>query len=375
MSPSPRATQAPRQHTVTEEYTKAMLNILEDFVEERARMENTQRAILNILEDLGGEKEHFEQTQRAILNILEDFTGEKERSDDTQRAILNILDDFTGEKMRLEESQRAMLNILDDFDAERAKTVTANEELRKAFDSLRRAKEVADAANRELEAFSYSVSHDLRSPLRAIDGFSKTLLSGYQNLLDDRGKDYLQRVRGATQRMAQLIDDLLKLSRLTRGGMTVTQVDLSGIVRDVAAELQKTQPERRVSFRIAEGLSAMCDAHLLKVVFENLLGNSWKFTGYKERATIEFDATRVDGALTYFVRDNGAGFDMAYSDKLFATFQRLHLDREFPGTGIGLSLVQRIILRHGGKVWAEGAVGRGATFYFTLSPADQGEEP
>jgi len=371
-----QATQAQRQSTtVLEDYTKAMLNILEDFVEEKTRMEETQRAILNMLEDLGEEKAHFEETQRAILNILDDFTGEKERSEQTQRAILNILDDFTGEKERLEESQRAMLNILEDFDVERAKTEAANEGLRKAFDSLRRAKEVADAANRELEAFSYSVSHDLRSPLRAIDGFSKTLLNGYQNLLDDRGKDYLQRVRAATQRMAQLIDDLLKLSRLTRGGITITEVDLSGLVRDVAAELQKSQPERRVSFRIEEGLSAVCDAHLLKVVLENLLGNAWKFTGYKGEATIEFAATRVDGEVAYFVRDDGAGFDMAYSDKLFATFQRLHLDREFPGTGIGLSLVQRIILRHGGKVWAEGAVGQGATFYFTLNPDCQGEAP
>lgn len=354
MTPGWQATRAPRQSTVMEDYTKAILNILEDFVEEKARMEETQRAILNILEDFGGEKAHFEKTQRAILNVLEDFTGEK---------------------MRLEESQRAMLNLLEDFDVERAKTEAANEGLRKAFDSLARAKEVADAANRELEAFSYSVSHDLRSPLRAIDGFSKTLLNGYHNLLDERGKDYLQRVRAATQRMAQLIDDLLKLSRLTRGGMTVTRVDLSEMARDVAAELQKSQPERRVSFRIAQGLDAACDAHLLKVVLENLVGNAWKFTGNKEEATIEFASVHGDAGLTYFVRDDGAGFDMAYSDKLFATFQRLHLDREFPGTGIGLSLVQRIVVRHGGKVWAEGEVGQGATFYFTLSSTYQGVQP
>ncbi len=348
-----------------------MLNILEDFAEEKSRLEETQRAILNILEDFGGEKTHFEETQRAILNILDDFTGEKERSDATQRAILNILDDFTGEKARLEESQRAMLNILDDFDVERTRTEAVNRELREAFDSLRRAKEVADAANRELEAFSYSVSHDLRAPLRAIDGFSQALLDDYQNLLDDTGADYLRRVRGATQRMAQLIDDLLKLSRLTRGELNLGEVDLSGLARGVAAELQKSQPGRRVTFRIATGLSARCDPHLLKVVLENLLGNAWKFTGNKERATIEFDASEAGGTVAYFVRDNGAGFDMAYSEKLFATFQRLHLEKEFPGTGIGLSLVQRIIRRHGGSVWAEGAVGRGATFYFTLGGSEQ----
>ena len=374
MTTATQTTPAQQTPSGMEEYTRAMLNILEDFAGEKTRLEETQRAILNILEDFDGEKAHFEDTQRAILNILDDFTEEKERSDETQSAILNILEDFTGEKMRLEESQRAMLNILDDFDVERTKTEAANEGLRDAFDSLRRAKEVADAANRELEAFSYSVSHDLRSPLRAIDGFSKALLDGYQNLLDERGKDYLQRVRAATQRMGQLIDDLLKLSRLTRGGMNITQVDLSAMAREVAAELQKSNPGRQVSFRIADGIGAMCDGHLLKVVFENLLGNAWKFTGNKEQATIEFATTQADGAPAYFIRDDGAGFDMAYSDKLFATFQRLHLDREFPGTGIGLSLVQRIIHRHGGKVWAEGAVDQGATFYFTLTSTQQGDE-
>ncbi|HYS42872.1 MAG TPA: ATP-binding protein [Geobacteraceae bacterium] len=392
---TPEAVEArPTGQTSLEEYTKAMLNILEDFSEEKERLveaqramvnimedgvkektllEETQKAVLNILEDAAQEKTLMEDMQKAVLNIMDDTAQEKELQEGMQKAVINILEDFTGEKVRLEENQRAMLNLLEDFDVERAKTEAANEGLKSAFDSLRRAKEVADAANRELEAFSYSVSHDLRSPLRAIDGFSKALLDGYQNLLDERGGDYLKRVRAATQRMAQLIDDLLKLSRLTRGGMNITQVDLSGMVRDVVAELQKSQPGRRVAFRIAEGLSAECDGHLLKVVFDNLLGNAWKFTGQKEEATIEFAATLVDGETAYFVRDDGAGFDMAYSDKLFATFQRLHLDKEFPGTGIGLSLVQRIIRRHGGNVWAEGEVGRGATFYFTLNPENKAE--
>ncbi len=219
-----------------------MLNILEDFAEEKGRLEETQRAILNILEDFGGEKTHFEETQRAILNILDDFTGEKERSDATQRAILNILDDFTGEKARLEESQRAMLNILDDFDVERTRTEAVNRELREAFDSLRRAKEVADAANRELEAFSYSVSHDLRAPLRAIDGFSQALLDDYQNLLDDTGADYLRRVRGATQRMAQLIDDLLKLSRRPRQRRRLRH----GLLREAVRHLPAPPPGKGI---------------------------------------------------------------------------------------------------------------------------------
>jgi signal transduction histidine kinase len=355
------------EKTAIDDYTRAMLNILEDFTEEKTRLEETQSAILNILEDFGGEKKHFEETQRAILNILEDFTGEKERSDETQRAILNILDDFTAEKERLEESQRAMLNLLEDFDVERAKAETANRDLRDAFESLRRAKEAADSANRELEAFSYSVSHDLRAPLQSIDGFSLALLEDYQNLLDDRGSDYLRRVRKATQRMANLIDDLLKLSRLTRGELNLAIVDLTSLARAVAEELQKTQPQRRASFRIAEGLTATADPNLLKVVLDNLLGNAWKFTGKNEKATIEFGVAEIDGSAAYFVKDDGSGFDMNFADKLFVTFQRLHLEREFPGTGIGLSLVQRIVRRHGGEVWAEGLVGRGATFYFTLN--------
>ncbi|MBI2353408.1 MAG: PAS domain-containing sensor histidine kinase [Deltaproteobacteria bacterium] len=377
-----------------DDYTRAMLNILEDMTDEKERLEETQRAMVNILEDASREKTLLEETQKAVLNImedaseektllegmqkaviniLEDFTGEKERSDETQRAILNILDDFTGEKERLEDNQRAMLNLLEDFDVERERTEAINLELREAFESLRRAKEAADAANRELEAFSYSVSHDLRAPLRAIDGFSLALLNDYRNLLDERGEDYLRRVRGATQRMAQLIDDLLKLSRLTRGELTIGEVNLSALAQGVTAELRKTQPERRVSFRIATGLSAICDPHLLKVVLENLLGNAWKFTGRKEGATIEFGVTEAGGVNAYFVRDNGAGFDMTYADKLFVTFQRLHLEKEYPGTGIGLSLVQRIIRRHGGTVWAEGKVGQGATFYFTLPSDSKGE--
>jgi signal transduction histidine kinase len=362
-----QANPSPAQATEKEDYSRAMLNILEDFTEEKTRLEETQSAILNILEDFGGEKAHFEETQRAILNILEDFTGEKERSEETQRAILNILDDFTGEKTRLEESQRAMLNLLEDFDVERAKAETANRDLRDAFDSLRRAKEAADSANRELEAFSYSVSHDLRAPLQSIDGFSLALLEDYQNLLDERGNDYLRRVRNATQRMANLIDDLLKLSRLTRGELNLATVDLTALAQTVAAELQKSQPQRQASFRIAEGLTATGDPNLLKVVLDNLLGNAWKFTGKKEKTTIEFGVAEVEGRAAFFIQDNGSGFDMNFADKLFVTFQRLHLEREFPGTGIGLSLVQRIVRRHGGDVWAEGLVGRGATFYFTLN--------
>jgi len=223
-----------------------------------------------------------------------------------------------------------------------------------------------EAANRELEAFSYSVSHDLRAPLRGIDGFSQALLEDYADTLDDQGRDYLRRVRSATQRMAGLIDDLLNLSRITRGELRREAVDLSAQARSVAEQLRQAQPERQVEFHIADGLTAEGDPRLLRIALENLLGNAWKFTGKTDPAVIEFGLRRERGEAIYFVRDNGAGFDMAYAGKLFGAFQRLHDVREFEGTGIGLATVQRIIRRHGGRVWAEGESGHGATFHFTL---------
>jgi light-regulated signal transduction histidine kinase (bacteriophytochrome) len=221
-----------------------------------------------------------------------------------------------------------------------------------------------EAANKELEAFSYSVSHDLRAPLRSIDGFSQALLEDYADKLDETGKDSLQRVRGASQRMGQLIDDMLNLSRVTRSEMRHETVDLSAMAETIAAELQKNQPERTVTFTIQPGLTTDGDAHLLRVVMDNLLGNAWKFTSKQANAIIEFGSVSVG---EFFVRDNGAGFDMAYAEKLFGAFQRLHAMNEFAGTGIGLATVQRIIHRHGGQVRAEGEVDRGATFYFTVS--------
>ena len=246
------------------------------------------------------------------------------------------------------------------------KILKKEEELIKSHEDLKqRATELA-AVNKELEAFNYSVSHDLRSPLRSINGFSQALLEDYADKLDAQGKDYLQRVRAASQTMAQLIDDLLDLSRITRSKIHRGTVNLSVLAQAVTAELAKMEPERQVEFVIAGRLMVKGDERLLKIVLENLLGNAWKFTGNNPKAKIEFGVTQVDDRSAYFVRDNGAGFDMAYANKLFGAFQRLHAPSEFPGSGIGLATVQRIIHRHGGHVWAEGAVGQGATFYFTL---------
>lgn len=223
-----------------------------------------------------------------------------------------------------------------------------------------------EAANKELEAFSYSVSHDLRAPLRSIDGFSQALLEDYTDKLDAEGKDHLQRVRAAAQRMGQLIDDLLNLSRVTRSEMHREPVDLSALVRTIVADLRKREPDRQVILVIAEGLVVKGDANLLRLVLENLLSNAWKFTGHRACARIEFGVIQRNGIPTYFVRDDGVGFDMAYVGKLFGAFQRLHDRSQFQGTGIGLVTVQRIIHRHGGHIWAEAAVEQGATFYFTV---------
>ena len=223
-----------------------------------------------------------------------------------------------------------------------------------------------DSLNKELEAFSYSVSHDLRAPLRAIDGFSQALLEDNAEQLDASGRDYLMRVRNAAQRMGMLIDDLLKLARVTRTEINRDDVDMGALARDIALTLRENTPLRAAEIRIADGLNAHADARLLRIALENLLGNAWKFTAQQDPARIEFGETWQDGERAYFVRDNGVGFDMAYAGRLFGAFQRLHQDGQFPGTGIGLATVQRIIRRHGGRVWAEAEAGKGATFYFTI---------
>ncbi|MDH4187987.1 MAG: ATP-binding protein, partial [Nitrospira sp.] len=240
-------------------------------------------------------------------------------------------------------------------------------ERKQAEAALHARQTLLDAANKELEAFAYSVSHDLRAPLRGIDGFSQALLEDYAAVLDAQGQDYLRRVRSASQRMGQLIDDLLNLSRMTRREFRRETVDLSQLAQAVCDGLRQADPSRQVECIVAPGLMVSGDAGLLRIVLDNLLGNAWKFTGKRTEARVEFGAMSQSGVMTYFVRDNGAGFDMVYADKLFAPFQRLHGMAEFAGTGIGLATVSRIIQRHGGRVWAEGAVDRGASVFFTLS--------
>jgi signal transduction histidine kinase len=286
---------------------------------------------------------NFENNRRLLTDIVLGFSGASVALALLFGMVLSLALVRLYEKLRLELGQRTQ----------------AEEELGRRAVAL-------ESANKELEAFCYSVSHDLRTPLRSIDGFSQALLEDYGEKMDAPGKEYLTRMRSASQRMAQLIDDLLGLSRMTRNKMQVGDVNLSGVASAVASEIKQRQPERQAEFAIAPGVMVKGDAKLLRIALENLLGNAWKFTAKQPQARIEFGVTQHEGKPAYFVRDNGAGFDMTYADKLFGAFQRLHQANEFEGTGIGLATVQRIIHRHGGKVWAEGAVGQGATFYFTL---------
>jgi len=223
-----------------------------------------------------------------------------------------------------------------------------------------------EAANKELEAFSYSVSHDLRAPLRGIDGWSLALLEDYGGQLDEKARQYLDRVRGEAQRMGLLIDSLLELSRVARTHMVLKPIDLSAIAGTIAARLRESHADRKLEFTIEAGLKTTGDARLMEIAIGNLLDNAVKFTGARDPARIEFGRTRHANDSTFFVRDNGVGFDMRYADVLFGAFQRLHKPSEFPGTGIGLATVQRVVHLHGGRIWAEAQPGKGATFYFTI---------
>jgi signal transduction histidine kinase len=239
-------------------------------------------------------------------------------------------------------------------------------DLETSNESLRRNAAELMVANAELDAFAYSVSHDLRAPLRSIDGFSQIVLEDHAPKLDEGGRDALRRVRAASQRMGALIDSLLRLARISRVTMSRERVDLSDVATRVVSDLQRGDPDRQVDVSIEAGLEAWGDRRLLEVALDNLLRNSWKYTTKQPQPRIELGTTRVNGERAFMLRDNGAGFDMQYADKLFAEFQRLHSEKEFEGTGVGLATVRRIVSRHGGRIWAEGAVDQGATFYFTL---------
>ncbi len=292
-----------------------------------------------------------EELKRAAASGRHEDEGWRVRKDGSlywANAIVTPLHDDNG-------ALRGFAKVMRDFT-----------ERKKSQDELQTAKERAEAAYKELEVFSYSVSHDLRAPLRKIDGLSQAVLEDYGDKLDAPGKVFLERLRLASQSLARLIDELLDLARVARRELHVEEVDLSAVAASIASSFREGEPARRAVFAIQEGVTAQGDPVLLRDVLENIIGNAWKFTSKHAEAKIEFGAIRQDGGLVYFIRDDGAGFDPVYEDKLFTPFHRLHSTGEFPGTGLGLATVSRIIQRHGGRVWAEGAVERGAIVYFTL---------
>jgi PAS domain S-box-containing protein len=289
---------------------------------------------------------------REWVGTCIDITERKKAEEEIFRLNAELGKKVAERTNELRKSQLALLNLVEDMNQNTKKIDIANRAL--------------EATNKELESFSYSVSHDLRAPLRGMDGFSKTLLEDYSDKLDATGKNYLERIRAGTQRMGLLIDDLLKLSRVNRVEFKRESVDLSKMVRTMLLTVRKNNPARDVKVSIQKDIIIDGDGHLLEIAITNLIDNAWKFTGKTENTRIEFGTLLKDGKTVMFIRDNGVGFDMTYVDKLFGAFQRLHTTAEFPGTGIGLATVQRVIHRHGGQVWAEGEVGKGATFFFTL---------
>lgn len=301
--------------------------------------------------------------QRAVTRPILDLVGVTRRVSEEKNYRLRAASQSPDEIGLLVNGLNEMLEQIERRDQA---LQSARDEL-----DLRAAK--LEIANRELEAFSYSVSHDLRAPLRGIDGFSHALLEDCGEQLDERGTRHLERVRAAVRHMGALIDGMLGLSRLTRRDMRRERVDLSARARRIAHDLQQLDSGRTVEFVIADGLVVDGDPELLQAVLQNLFDNAWKFTARSEHARIELGSRVADGVTAYYVRDNGVGFDMAYVEKLFSPFQRLHAVTDFPGTGVGLATVKRIVARHGGRAWAEGALGKGATFWFTL--ADASDEP
>jgi signal transduction histidine kinase len=238
--------------------------------------------------------------------------------------------------------------------------------LRDSFGQLELSNRELVSLNNELESFSYSVSHDLRSPLRSMDGFSQALLEDYGDQLDDEARDSLQRIRAASQRMGRLIDELLGLARVTRAELRIQEVDISAMAREMAANLARSQPERSVRWEIDEGIKVRADRELMHIALQNLLDNAWKFTGKTTDAVVRVGMRQEGGDRICFVADNGAGFDMAYADRLFGAFQRLHHESDFPGTGVGLAIVQRVLRRHGWPLWAQASLGGGASFFFRI---------
>ena len=323
-------------------YNEAYLLSRVKYILTNRELRKTDKVQMGMEIEVAGQKHFITSERQQMLDLLIS----------TFEEAVNLNKELTSREKELKVANQAL-------EREIRERKRAEEETRKLNGEL-------EATNKELETFSYSVSHDLQAPLRSINGFSQALLEDYRDKLEPQAQDYLQRVCAATLRMEQLIQDLLQLSRVARSEMRHELVDLSGLARAIANELNENGSGRKVEFSIEPELKVTGDSRLLRVALENLFHNAWKFTGKTAGAKVEFAATQHSGKRAYFIRDNGAGFNMAHADRLFGAFQRLHSASEYPGTGVGLATVQRIMHRHGGQVWAESSVGNGATFYFSL---------
>jgi len=327
----------------------------------------SKKIILNRLKSL---TDMCSEIRRGNLNHRLSVTSHDELGrlaltfNDTTKKLAERNQQLKEEKQKVLDNIRELVKYHENLEELVKERTGKLEESRTELDVL---KKQLQAANKELEAFAYSVSHDLRAPLRNIDGFSQILLEDYSGILDKQGRHYLQRVRAGTQNMGQLIDDILSLSRSGRHHMDKKTINMESIVREVYNSLENELKDRKVDFTVHECPPALADSHLVKIVFTNLLSNALKFTRIREHAKIETGFMTEDGHTVFFIKDNGAGFDMKYVDKLFIPFQRLHRAEEYEGSGIGLAIVQRIIHRHGGRIWAESEIDVGTTFYFTFS--------
>ena len=365
--------------TLMEDSQRATLNILEDFTDDKSLLEDSQRATLNILEDFTDDKSLLEDSQRATLNILEDFTHDKSLLEQSQKAMLNILEDSTSDKGILEETQTAVLNILEDYNNEKETIEKINTELKLSKETLEnrveeRTKELK-STNEELESFSYSVSHDLRAPLRSIVGYCNILEEEYSGIVDDDGKRIIAIIVRNALRMGRLIDDILEFSRLGRQRLRIQKIPLTDLFKEIYGEIStQLEQQRDIDFRISELGVVTGDKIMLGQLITNLVSNAIKYTGKKEKAMIEVGRKIIHDNPVYFVKDNGVGFKQEYADKVFGVFQRLHKAKDFEGTGVGLAIAQRIISHHGGRIWAEGEPDKGCTIYFTIKELHE-EEP
>ena len=319
---------------------------------EEVDLKNTEKALLNILDDYSEEKNRAENNQRALLNILDDYSSEKVSMENTQRAVLNILEDYSSEKINMEDTQRAVLNILEDYGEEKGKVENINDDL--------------ISVNKELEAFTYSVSHDLRAPLRAVNGYAQMLNEDYGTKLDEEGKRIVETIRSNAVKMGTLIDELLAFSRLGRKELQMKEIDMNELIKIVLTELNNSITHT-AKINIGKLHNVKADFGLLQQAMFNLISNALKYSSKKEHPLVEIFSEQKNDEVVFSVKDNGAGFDMKYYDKLFGVFQRLHKQNEFEGVGVGLAIVQRIIAKHGGKVWAEGKPNEGAQFNFSLT--------